>query len=87
MAVRVLHERIVSGEPRRAVVSHFNKATKGRLVRGLLESGANPRTPVRLAETLREENTPISKHVTEPTDRPVFGLPPSLVMRGHSSWS
>ena len=27
---------------RRTVVSHFNKATKGRLVRGLLEDGANP---------------------------------------------
>ena len=30
---------------RRMVVSHFNKATKGRLVRALLESGATPRTP------------------------------------------
>ena len=39
--VRVLHE--VAG--RRQVVSHFNKATKGRLVRALLEDGANPRTP------------------------------------------
>ena len=34
--VRVLHE--VGTE--RKVVSHFNKATKGRLVRALLESGA-----------------------------------------------
>jgi cytoplasmic iron level regulating protein YaaA (DUF328/UPF0246 family) len=48
-AVRVLHD--VAG--RRQVVSHFNKATKGRLVRALLESGANPRTPKRLAEALR----------------------------------
>ncbi len=48
--VRVLHE--VSG--RRQVVSHFNKATKGRIVRALLEDGANPRTPVRLAEALRD---------------------------------
>src|SRR4051812_8287861 len=48
--VRVLHE--VSG--RRQVVSHFNKATKGRIVRGLLEDGANPRTPARLAEALRD---------------------------------
>jgi cytoplasmic iron level regulating protein YaaA (DUF328/UPF0246 family) len=46
--VRVLHE--VGG--RRQVVSHFNKATKGRIVRALLEDGANPRTPARLAEAL-----------------------------------
>jgi cytoplasmic iron level regulating protein YaaA (DUF328/UPF0246 family) len=48
--VRVLHE--VAG--RRQVVSHFNKATKGRIVRALLESGANPRTPPRLATTLAD---------------------------------
>jgi hypothetical protein len=36
------------------VVSHFNKATKGRIVRELLESGAAPRSPGRLADTLRE---------------------------------
>jgi cytoplasmic iron level regulating protein YaaA (DUF328/UPF0246 family) len=48
--VRVLHE--VAG--RRQVVSHFNKATKGRIVRELLESGAAPRTPARLAEALRD---------------------------------
>jgi cytoplasmic iron level regulating protein YaaA (DUF328/UPF0246 family) len=46
--VRVLHE--VNGK--RQVVSHFNKATKGRIVRALLEEGANPRTPARLAESL-----------------------------------
>ena len=48
--VRVLHE--VNG--RRQVVSHFNKATKGRILRELLEAGANPRTPARLAEALRD---------------------------------
>jgi cytoplasmic iron level regulating protein YaaA (DUF328/UPF0246 family) len=48
--VRVLHE--VKGK--RQVVSHFNKATKGRIVRALLESGANPRTPSKLADTLRD---------------------------------
>jgi cytoplasmic iron level regulating protein YaaA (DUF328/UPF0246 family) len=36
----------------RKVVSHFNKATKGRLVRALLESGASPRTPGRLADEI-----------------------------------
>jgi cytoplasmic iron level regulating protein YaaA (DUF328/UPF0246 family) len=48
--VRVLHE--VDG--RRQVVSHFNKATKGRIVRALLESGASPRTPAALARALRD---------------------------------
>jgi cytoplasmic iron level regulating protein YaaA (DUF328/UPF0246 family) len=48
--VRVLHE--VDG--RRRVVSHFNKATKGRIVRALLEDGRDPRTPVRLADVLRD---------------------------------
>ncbi|MEU2544664.1 peroxide stress protein YaaA [Streptomyces roseolus] len=46
--VRVLHA------PTRKVVSHFNKATKGRIVRGLLESGAAPGTPDELVEALRE---------------------------------
>ncbi|QIG42802.1 peroxide stress protein YaaA [Nocardioides anomalus] len=49
--VRVLHE---TAPGKRQVVSHFNKATKGRLVRALLEDGANPRTPARLAEALRD---------------------------------
>ena len=48
--VRVLHE--VGGV--RKVVSHFNKATKGRIVRALLEDGAAPRTPAALAEALRD---------------------------------
>ncbi|WP_433078699.1 YaaA family protein [Dactylosporangium sp. CA-052675] len=46
VTVRVLH----GGK----VVSHFNKATKGRIVRALLESGARPRTPARLTQTLRD---------------------------------
>jgi cytoplasmic iron level regulating protein YaaA (DUF328/UPF0246 family) len=46
----VLHE--VGGE--RKVVSHFNKATKGRIVRALLEDGADPRTPAALATVLRD---------------------------------
>ncbi len=49
--VRVLHE---TAPGKRQVVSHFNKATKGRIVRALMEDGANPRTPARLAETLRD---------------------------------
>ena len=48
--VRVLHE---AGGTRK-VVSHFNKATKGRIVRALLEDGRSPRTPAALAEVLRD---------------------------------
>jgi cytoplasmic iron level regulating protein YaaA (DUF328/UPF0246 family) len=49
VTVRVLHE--VDGV--RKVVSHFNKATKGRLVRGLLEhGGATPASPARFADRL-----------------------------------
>jgi cytoplasmic iron level regulating protein YaaA (DUF328/UPF0246 family) len=48
--VRVLHE---AGGVRK-VVSHFNKATKGRLVRALLEDGRDPRTPAALADVLRD---------------------------------
>ena len=52
-SVRVLHARTVDGVEKRSVVSHFNKATKGRLVRELLESGAEPAGPGELAEALR----------------------------------
>ena len=48
--VRVLHE--VAGK--RQVVSHFNKATKGRIVRALLEDGRDPRSPGKLAEILTD---------------------------------
>lgn len=48
--VRVLHET----DGRRSVVSHFNKATKGRITRALLADGARPRTPTGLAEALRD---------------------------------
>jgi hypothetical protein len=36
------------------VVSHFNKATKGRIVRGLLTAGGLPRTVAGLAAALRD---------------------------------
>ena len=47
-SVRVLHA------PTRKVVSHFNKATKGRIVRSLLTSGTTPQGPSELVEVLRE---------------------------------
>ncbi|MEV8548388.1 peroxide stress protein YaaA [Streptomyces glaucescens] len=46
--VRVLHA------PTRKVVSHFNKATKGRIVRSLLSAGTAPSGPAELVEALRE---------------------------------
>ncbi|WP_110240006.1 peroxide stress protein YaaA [Nocardioides gilvus] len=49
-SVRVLHEH----NGTRKVVSHFNKATKGRIVRALMEEGASPRTPSALADVLRD---------------------------------
>lgn len=61
--VRVLHE--VSG--RRQVVSHFNKATKGRLVRALLEDGRDPRTPAALADVLTDLGWRVE--VGEPTKK------------------
>jgi uncharacterized protein len=50
VAVRVLQER----DGKRTVVSHFNKATKGRLVRDLLLSGAAPETKGELLAALRD---------------------------------
>lgn len=53
VTVRVLHERLVDGVPHRSVVSHFNKAVKGHLVRSLALADARPRSPAHLAATLR----------------------------------
>ncbi|HTU72601.1 MAG TPA: peroxide stress protein YaaA [Trebonia sp.] len=53
VTVRVLHEREVGGVLKRSVVSHFNKATKGRLTRALLESGQQPAKPDELADLVR----------------------------------
>ncbi len=50
VTVRVLHE--VNG--RRQIVSHFNKATKGRLVRAVLEDGRDARTPAAFARLLTD---------------------------------
>ncbi|MFE9691810.1 peroxide stress protein YaaA [Micromonospora sp. NPDC005806] len=54
VTVRVLHERTVDGVPTRSVVSHFNKATKGRLVRDLLTADVRPRTADALIGALRD---------------------------------
>ncbi|MFF3449405.1 peroxide stress protein YaaA [Streptomyces sp. NPDC002667] len=52
--VRVLHAQLVDGVERRSVVSHFNKATKGRIVRSLLAANAAPKDPAELVEALRD---------------------------------
>jgi uncharacterized protein len=54
VSLRVLHERDQGDPGSRVVVSHFNKATKGRLVRALLDSGDEPRTPAALVAVLRD---------------------------------
>jgi uncharacterized protein len=59
--VRVLHQ---VGDQRK-VVSHFNKATKGRIVRALLADGGSPSTPARLAEHLGALGWTVELH--EPT--------------------
>lgn len=50
ITVRVLQEK----DGRRSVVSHFNKATKGRLVRALLEDGRQPANLTALLTQLSE---------------------------------
>jgi cytoplasmic iron level regulating protein YaaA (DUF328/UPF0246 family) len=67
--VRVLHERTVGGVTKRTVVSHFNKATKGRLVRDLAMSGAEPQTPAELAVALRDLKYTVETPSAAP-DRP-----------------
>jgi uncharacterized protein len=48
--IRVLHEQAGI----RTTVSHFNKATKGAIVRDLLASGQTPRSPAALAAVLAD---------------------------------
>lgn len=55
--IRVLHEH---GGTRK-VVSHFNKATKGRLVRGLLESDAHPNSVGELREALSDHGWTVER--------------------------
>jgi cytoplasmic iron level regulating protein YaaA (DUF328/UPF0246 family) len=66
VTVRVLHE--VGG--RRQVVSHLNKATKGRLVRAVLEDGRDARSPAGFATLLTDlgwqvEPGPVTKTGTQ----------------------
>ncbi|GAB3968237.1 peroxide stress protein YaaA [Streptomyces sparsus] len=65
--VRVLQSRVVDGVEKRSVVSHFNKATKGRIVRSLLSEGAEPATPAELAVALADLGHRVE---SEPPGRP-----------------
>lgn len=65
--VRVLQVQVVDGVERRTVVSHFNKATKGRLTRDLLVSGAAPRSPAGLVDALRELGYTVEAQAPERT--------------------
>lgn len=69
--VRVLHD--VGGQ--RKVVSHFNKATKGRLVRSLLLDPVAPRSPAELAEHLSRAGWHVE--IGEPTKA---GVPLDVVV-------
>ena len=60
--VRVLHERA----GKRTVVSHFNKATKGRLVRDLLVAGALPGSPAELATALGDLKYTVEQTASAP---------------------
>ncbi|MEV7682948.1 peroxide stress protein YaaA [Streptomyces sp. NPDC088341] len=70
--VRVLHAQTdpVTGVEKRSVVSHFNKATKGRLVRDLLTAGARPKNPAALVETLRQLGYVVEATAPARPDRP-----------------
>ncbi|MBW8484915.1 YaaA family protein [Actinomadura parmotrematis] len=52
VAVRVFRERILGGVPKRTVVSHMAKATRGRIAHDLIASGADPRTPEELLKAV-----------------------------------
>lgn len=63
-SVRVLHA------PTRKVVSHFNKATKGRIVRSLLTEGVAPEDPAGLVEALRDLGYVVEAAAPEKAGRP-----------------
>ncbi|MER8014487.1 peroxide stress protein YaaA [Streptomyces griseoluteus] len=62
--VRVLHA------PTRKVVSHFNKATKGRIVRSLLTGGTAPKDPAELVVALRDLGYEVEAAAPEKAGKP-----------------
>ncbi|MCZ7431012.1 peroxide stress protein YaaA [Streptomyces sp. WMMC1477] len=70
VAVRVLQSQLVDGVEKRSVVSHFNKATKGRLVRSLLTEGTEPASAAELAEALGDLGHRVELEPAERAGRP-----------------
>ncbi|WP_018656971.1 YaaA family protein [Actinomadura flavalba] len=52
VAVRVFREHIVGGVPKRTVVSHMAKATRGTIAHDLIAAGARPGTPEELLKAV-----------------------------------
>lgn len=67
VTVRVLHEYEVGGRTVRKVISHHNKATKGRLARALVESGQRPGKPAEFVDVVRDLGFTVEPGL-EPTD-------------------
>lgn len=72
VTVRVLHEYLAGGRTVRKVISHHNKATKGRLARALVESGQRPAKPAEFVDLVRElgftvETGPEPANTSSPT--------------------
>ncbi|MGH3241077.1 MAG: YaaA family protein [Spirillospora sp.] len=54
VAVRVFREQVVGGVPKRTVVSHMAKATRGQIAHDLLKASAAPRDPDALLKTVSD---------------------------------
>jgi cytoplasmic iron level regulating protein YaaA (DUF328/UPF0246 family) len=65
-AVRVLQERTVAGRTKRTVVSHFNKATKGRIAADLLTEAIDCDSPAGLVTALRDLKYTVEHDDTDP---------------------
>lgn len=63
VVARVLQER---PDGSRSVVSHHNKATKGRLVRGLVSQTSTPRTVEDLATVIEKQGVIVELHPERP---------------------
>ncbi|MDL4775132.1 MULTISPECIES: YaaA family protein [Thermomonosporaceae] len=54
VAVRVFRERLLHGTPKRTVVSHMAKATRGKIAHDLIKAGSAPRTPEELLKAVAD---------------------------------
>jgi cytoplasmic iron level regulating protein YaaA (DUF328/UPF0246 family) len=54
VTVRVFRERLLDGVPKRSVVSHMAKATRGKVAHDLIKAGATPETPEDLAKAVAD---------------------------------